>query len=174
MATAKKQQKKAPVKKQEDAPKARKQWSKKELEKKKLYAYQLFTEFRMEQNVIAEITGISEATISKWKKEEDWDADRDSMNLSPEQLLRRVMRQYNLILTQIESREEGKNFATPPEADSLNKLSDSVKKLQTEIGLGHKAATGKEFIRYMLETYPKAIAVQVMEYWHEFIMNTES
>lgn len=169
MATAKKTTKQRKQKKAEPAKQPRKQWDKAELEKKKRYAYELYTEHRIEQNTIAEITGISEPTISKWKKDEDWDSDRQAMNLSPEQMMRRQLRMLDTLLTHIESRTPPKNIPSSTETDSINKLSDSIKKLRTEIGLGYKNAVGKQYIRFCLATMSKEGAIEEMKRYDEFL-----
>lgn len=162
-ATAKKTVKK-------EMPKVRS--SKEELERKKRLAFTLYVDNGFAQKVIADITGISENSISKWKNDGDWDKEREAAKMGPEQQIRRITRMYDVMLTMIEQREAPKNVPTPPEADTLNKLADSAKKLQTEVQYGHKTEVGKQFTTYIQQVYGQSRAVEMVELWHEWLMAT--
>ncbi|MDE3185269.1 MAG: hypothetical protein KGM16_17795 [Bacteroidota bacterium] len=146
--------------------------TKEELQRKKRLAYTLYVENGFEQKVIASITGISEKSIGQWKKTDNWEADRIDALMGPEQQRRRVMRQYNELLSQIEARPTPKNVPDSKEADILNKLADSAKKLQTELSFYHKSETGKQFIAYIQQVHGQAKAIEVVDLWHEFLMAT--
>lgn len=135
-------------------------------------AWKYYVEFGLEQKEIAQIVGRSEQTISKWKIEDDWESDRQDIQLAPQRIMRRVIKQYDALLSRIEEREAPDNVADSKEADILNKLADSVKKLQTEIGTGHKTEVGKQFVSYLITTYGKDKGVEILELFHEFIMQT--
>jgi hypothetical protein len=146
--------------------------SKEEIEKKKRLAYTLFVENGFEQKVISEITGISEKSISKWKLEGDWEADKAEARMGFEPQRKRIRKQFDALLNIIDSRPHPDNVPNSKEADILNKLADAVKKLQTELSFQHKAEAGKQFIQYVQQIHGQGKAIDVVELWHEYLMAT--
>lgn len=151
---------------------SKKKASKEEVERKKRLAYTLFVENGFEQKVIAEITGISERSISTWKATGNWDDDKAEARMGFEQQRRRIRKQIDNILTSIEIRQPPHNVPNAKEGDLINKLADAAKKLQTELSFAHKSETGKQFINYTQATHGQAKAVEMVEMWHEFLMAT--
>lgn len=147
--------------------------TKSERERKKMLAYTLYVENGYEQKLIADITGISEQSISGWKKENNWDADREETRMGFEKQRRRLRKTIDRMLDLIEGREMPDNVPNSKESDTLNKLADTAKKLQTELSFAHKAATGKAFVGYIQEVYGHAKSVEVVELWNDFIMQTD-
>lgn len=143
---------------------------KEELERKRRLAFVLFVENGFEQKVISEITGISENSISAWKRKDGWEEERNMAKAGPEKQMRRIMKHYDTLLGIIEQRKAPHNVPDSKEADILNKLADSAKKLQTEIMLGHKTEVGKQFTSFVQQTHGQAKAIEVLELWHDFIM----
>jgi len=143
-----------------------------EIERKKRLAYTLYVDNNLEQKVIADITGISEKSISKWKTEGGWEEDRNEERMGFEQQRRRIKRHINTVLDNVEKREEPDNVPNSKESDTINKLADAAKKLQTELSYAHKAETGKQFISYVQQIHGQAKAIEVVELWHEFLMAT--
>lgn len=145
-----------------------------DMEAKRREAYRYYVEHQIDQKEISKIIKVSEQTITKWKtwKGADWDADRQMENLGPDRMMRRVIQQFDAKLKEIEERDVP--VANSTDTDVLNKLADSVKKLQKEIMLGHKTEVGKQFIQFILQTYGKEKSIELLEYWHEFIMATGS
>lgn len=146
--------------------------TKEELERKKRLAYTLFVENGFEQKVIAGITGISEKSISKWKADGNWDADKEEARMGFEQQRRRIRKQIDRMLDIIEEREAPDNVPNSKESDTINKLADAAKKLQTELSFAHKAEAGKQFIQYIQQAYGQQKAIDVVELWHEYLMAT--
>jgi transposase len=146
--------------------------SKEELSRKKRLAYTLYVENGFEQKVIAEITGISERSILNWKKDNNWEADKEESRMGFEQQRRRIRKQIDNVLTQIEKRDEPYNVPDSKESDIINKLADAAKKLQTELSFAHKSEAGKQFILYIQSTYGQTKTVEVVELWHEYLMAT--
>jgi transposase len=143
-----------------------------ELERKRLLAYTLFVENGFEQKVIAQITHISEKSISNWKKEFNWEADKQEARMGFEQQRRRIRKQIDTLLDQIEERKSPLNVPNSKESDTINKLADAAKKLQTELSFAHKAESGKQFIQYIQQVYGQQKAIDVVELWHEYLMAT--
>ena len=146
--------------------------SKEELERKKRLAYTLYVENGFEQKVIAGITGISEKSISLWKVNGNWEADKQEARMGFEQQRRRIRKQIDTLLDQIEKRDSPFNVPNSKESDTINKLADAAKKLQTELSFAHKAEAGKQFIQYIQQVYGQQKAIDVVELWHEYLMAT--
>lgn len=145
---------------------------KEELSRKKRLAYTLYVDNGFEQKVIAEITGISENSISKWKKEHNWDNDREEARLGFEPQRKRIRKQLDTLLDTIEQRVPPLNVPNQKEGVLINWLADAVKKLQTELSFQHKAEAGKQFVQYVQNTHGQAKAIDVVELWHEYLMAT--
>jgi len=141
-----------------------------EIERKKRLAFTLYVDNGFEQKVIAEITGISEVSISRWKKEGNWEEERRIAIMGPDKQMRRLMRIYDAMLTKIEEREPPENIPTSKEADILNKLADAVKKLNQDFTFFVKAEVGKLFVKHVQEAHGQAKAIEAVEQWHEFLM----
>lgn len=145
--------------------------SKEELEKKKKLAYTLYVENGYEQKVIADITGISEKSISGWKKEGGWAADREELKSGPEKERMKIKRLLNILLEQIEKRPAPNNVATSIEANVIAQYSAALSKLETELPFAHKSAVGKSFTLYVQSVYGQDRAIEIVDLWHEFIMS---
>lgn len=146
--------------------------SKEERERKKRLAYTLYVENGYEQKMISLITGISERSISKWKTENDWDADKEEARMGFEKQRRRLRSTIDRMLDIIEARDYPKNVPDSKETDAINKVADAAKKLQTELSFAHKAEAGKQFITYIQQVYGQVKSVEMVDLWHEFLMQT--
>jgi len=151
--------------------------TKEELARKKRLAYTLYVENGFDQKVIASVTNISEKSISLWKKKDkesgiDWDEDQIELKQGFDKERKRLKKNINALLDKIEGRKTPDNVATSSEGDTLNKLADAAKKLQTELSFAHKSETGKQYIQYVQSTYGQTKAVEAVDLWHEFLMAT--
>ena len=147
--------------------------TKEDLERKKRLAYTLFVDNGFEQKVISEITGISERSISKWKVEGKWEDDKEEAQMDFQKQRKRIRRHIDTMLTAIEKRDPPNNIPTSSEGDTLNKLADAVRKLQTELSYSHRVEAGKQFIKYIQEMYGQDKAIDVVKLWHEYLMATK-
>jgi hypothetical protein len=75
---------------------------------------------------IAEILGITEHIIGKWREEDNWDERRQLRNIQPTQLTKRYMEQSQLI---IDMANKDQRVLTMGEVDMLSKLSKSITNL---------------------------------------------
>lgn len=146
--------------------------TKAEIEQKKKLAYTLFTDNGFDQKVISSITGISERSISKWKQEGDWETDREESRMGFDPVRKRLRKSYDRTLDIIEARPFPENVPTSKETDILNKLADTVKKLQTELSFSSKSETGKQFVNHIQRVYGQEKAIEVVNLWHEFLMTS--
>ncbi len=147
-----------------------------ELLKKKQLVFTLYVDNRLDQKLISEITGISEKSISLWKKKDieagtDWDEERRQALLGPEKQMRRTMKMYDLMLTTIESRESPDNVPNTKEADILSKLSATINSLKSDITLFVKYEVGKDMIDFIQRKYRKQpeVAKQFFTLWNEYM-----
>lgn len=146
--------------------------TKEEIDRKKRLAYTLFVQNGFEQKVIAEITKISEKSISKWKIDGNWESAREEERMGFEPERKRIRKMFNQTLSIIEAREHPYNVPDNGESDKLNKMAIAVKNLQIELTFQHKAETGKQFIQYIQQSHGQAKAIEAVDLWHEFLMAT--
>lgn len=144
--------------------------------RKKQLAYILYVENGLEQKVISGIIGVSEVSISNWKKADrakgkDWDEDRDELKHGFDNERRRIKKFLIDIFDNIQARKAPKNVPNTAESDSINKLTIAAKNLQANyVTLNQKSEVGKLFILHLQKTVGQSKAVEVIEYWHDFIM----
>lgn len=112
---------------------------------KKDYARILFLKENLTQQEIAARTGISRQTLSRWINTEKWEEMKIGMTLTREQQISAIHRQVAEINKAIQSREEGKRYATPSEADTLGKLATTIKKLESDVGISDIISVGMRF-----------------------------
>ncbi|SEW02022.1 Phage terminase small subunit [Chitinophaga sp. YR573] len=146
--------------------------TKAEVDRKRKLAYTLFVENGFEQKVIAEVTGISEQSISKWKTAGNWIDDKNEARMGFEQQRRRLRNMISTQLTLIEKRKPPFNVPDSKEGDTLSKLADAARKLQTELSFAHKADAGKLFVNFIQTVHGQEKAIQIVDLWHEFLMST--
>lgn len=112
---------------------------------KKEYARMLYLKENLTQQEIAEKTGVSRQTLSRWINSEKWEEMKIGMTLTREQQIAELHRQVAEINRTIRSREEGKRYATPSEADTLGKLAATIKKLESDVGISDIISVGMRF-----------------------------
>ena len=99
--------------------------TRRELDVLRDYAYRLFASGET-QKMIAAKTGITEATVSKWAKEEDWDTRRKEQNSSSTALVNSLMlaakKISELIISKLSKGET-------EDIDAITNLSDNIAKV---------------------------------------------
>ena len=138
---------------------------------KKELAKVLFLKENLTQQEIADRVGVSRVTLSRWVKEEQWEKMKVGLTLTKDEQIQNLYRQIAEINTAIATRdpEQGKRFATPAEADTIGKLSTSIKKLEGDIGIADYVSVGIRFIEWIRKTVNLDTAVQVTGLWDSFI-----
>lgn len=116
---------------------------------KKDIAKSLFLNGHFTQEEIAEKVGNTRQTVSRWIKDGGWEQIKASMTITPEQILVGLNRQIIEINNNINSREEGKRFATVPEADTLAKLASAIKKIEQDVGIADIVDVGIKFTNWL-------------------------
>lgn len=81
---------------------------------------------------IGEALGISEATISKWRKEDAWDEQRSTLNTGAASLIKRFTAEIENILDAKDSEGKPRSLSAK-EVDQINKLTKSIKYLRNQL-----------------------------------------
>ena len=137
------------------------------IKQKKEWANLLFIrERQMTQKAIAEKVGVSEKTLSKWVRDEQWETLRKSLLVTKEEQLRRLYNQIDSLTVQIEQRPE--SWATSKEADTLSKITTSIRNLETETSISEVFEVGKKFITW-LQLNDLEKAKEIVDYYDGFI-----
>lgn len=123
-------------------------------QQKKDFAKTLYlSEKGITQKEIASRVGVTEATVSKWVREEGWERLKTSVIGGREDLLGWLHAQLNAIREAVETREEN-NYVNSKEADTITKLTNAIKKLETETNIAHKVEVGQQFLVWLRATDP--------------------
>ena len=85
------------------------------------------------QQEIADAVGVTRQTVIRWAKLQ----------------IKNIYHQLSEINQTILGREDGKRFATSKEADTIAKLTDAIKKLETEIGIHDVVSVAERFIGWL-------------------------
>jgi len=101
-------------------------------EDKKDLAQTLYIKGGLMQKEIAKQLDVSEVTLVAWKKAGDWDRFKTSIIASKHTQLVRMYEQLAEINTVISERAQGARYATSKEADTLTKITASIRSLETE------------------------------------------
>ena len=125
----------------------KRQRTKRELDVLRDYASRLFLSGET-QRIIAAKTGLTEATVSKWAKEEDWDARRKEQNSSSVALVNSLMlaakKISELIITKL-------NKGETDDIDGITKLSDNIAKVMASAKRIAKGITKDEVIDVIID-----------------------
>lgn len=135
---------------------------------KKDIAKSLFLNGNFTQEEIAEKVGTTRQTVSRWIKDGGWEQLKASMTITPDQILAGLNRQIIEINNNINSREEGKRFASVPEADTLAKLASAIKKIEQDVGIADIVNVGIRFTNW-LRPVDLDKAKMFNELWDTFI-----
>ncbi len=135
---------------------------------KKEYAKLLFLKEAITQKEIAKRVQITEKTLSKWVTSEHWARMKSSLVITKEEELRRIYIQINELNNAIETREEGKKFASAKEADTLSKLAATARAMETDASLSDTIEVFKRFLNWMRE-HDLEKAQEIVEYQDLFI-----
>jgi transcriptional regulator with XRE-family HTH domain len=138
------------------------------LQQKKEWAGMLYMKDNLTQQEIADKVGVSRQTVSRWVKDEKWEERKVGITLTREQQISNLHRQIMEINRAISEREPDKRFASPSEADTINKLSSAIKKLETDVGVGEIISTGMKFVTW-LRSFDVERSKEFLKLWDAFI-----
>jgi len=98
---------------------------------KKEYALTLFLQ-EVSQEEIAVRVGSTPQTICRWRKAHNWDSLKKSLLTTKREELANLYNQVSELNAAIKNRPEGQRYAAGSEADTLSKLTTSIRKLETD------------------------------------------
>jgi len=122
------------------------------IQQKKDYAKLLFTKDGVTtQKVLATRVGVSEKTIGKWIKEENWDKLKTSLIITKSEELGRLYEQLTEMNDFIQNKPKGQRFANSKEADAMAKLTTAIRKMETEVSASEAIETLKALINLVMQ-----------------------
>lgn len=126
----------------------------------KLYnvAETLFVDQGFACKAIAEQLELTEATLSKWRNQMEWDNKREAVLSSPEKIRK-------ILLTELQSVTEGNKSKI--DTDALSKISKALQYFDGKVTLSIIISVFKEFDNWMCEIDPQ-MAVKFTEYHRMF------
>lgn len=138
------------------------------IKQKKELAKLLFLKENLTQKEIAQKSGVSEVTISKWIKNEKWENLKTSLSITREEQLANLYRQIAAINEVIAGREDGKRFPNAKEADSINKIAGAIEKMERDTGLADIISVSTKFLEWLRASDQKK-AIEFSGYLDAFI-----
>ncbi len=102
---------------------------------KRELAQRLYVDNNYTQEEVASIIGVTRQTIIRWSKAYHWQELRAATSITPAEQIRQLRGQIAQINEAINQRPQGERWATPAEADSLNKLASAIQKLEKDVGI---------------------------------------
>lgn len=140
------------------------------IKQKKELAKLLYLRENLTQKEIAQKSGVSEVTISKWIKTERWEGLKTSISITREEQLANLYRQIAAINEVIISREAGKRFPNSKEADAINKIAGAIEKMERDTGLADIISVATRFLEWVRNSDHKK-AMELSGYFDAFIKN---
>lgn len=140
-------------------------------QQKKEWAGMLYIKDNLTQQEIAEKVGVSRQTIARWAKEEKWEELKVGITMSREQQIANLHRQVAEINKVISARGEGQRYANAAEADTINKLSTAIKKLEADVGISDIISVGMKFINW-LRPFDLDRSKEFLKLWDAFIKDS--
>lgn len=113
---------------------------------KRAKAKSLYLTGQYDQKEIADLVGVSERSITKWKNEENWDDLKESLLTTRENELRRLYKMLRILNDDIDLKAEEKIPINSKEADAVLKLTAAIKNLELETSIADKVEVGMAFI----------------------------
>jgi transcriptional regulator with XRE-family HTH domain len=138
------------------------------MQQKKDYAKVLFIKERLSQKEVAERSGVSEQTISKWVNTESWERLRKSLMVTKQEVLISLYDQLNELKDVIEARPVGSRYADNKEADIQSKLTASIRQLETDTSVAEIIDVFMKFGDYVRNTAPEKVK-EITELHDSFI-----
>lgn len=118
-------------------------------DQKKELAKILYTKENLTQAEIAERVGTSRVTIGKWIKNENWEMLKVSITITKEEQLKNLYRQLAELNDVIGERGSGERFPSAAEADTISKLANAIKKMETDVGLDDIISVLSDLLKWL-------------------------
>ena len=130
-------------------------------EQKKAWAKTLYTRETLTQAEIAERVGVSRVTVNNWIGKGNWEQLKASITITREEQLAEL---NNAIM----GKPEGERFPNAAEADTISKLSNAIKKLETEVGLADIISVFSDLLKWV-RTYDSTQAKEITPLLDAFV-----
>ncbi len=119
-------------------------------QQKKEWAKTLYTKEGVTiQKQLAEKVGVSENTVSRWVRDEQWEKFRNNMLLTREEQMQNLLQELVELNEFIKDRPKGERFATSKEGDVRRKLIKDIKDLETKASLSETIHTATQFTKWL-------------------------
>jgi len=123
-------------------------------DQKKEWAKELYLKGSLTQKEIAEKVSCSAVTINKWVEVGKWKTLKQSMLITRESQLNRLYAQLDELTTNIMGREPGSRFANSKEADTIGKLTNAIKSMETEASIADIVEVCKRVLNWLRPINP--------------------
>jgi len=100
------------------------------------------------QDIAAKV-GVHANTITKWKREDDWDGLASVLLTTRHEQLKRLYQMLKAKNDDIMSREEGQRFPCKADADVLSQVTKSIQNLEQDMGVGNIIDVFIKFITFV-------------------------
>jgi len=143
------------------------------IKQKKEWAYTEYVVNNLSQKEVAEKVGISTVTMNKWVNSPDgnWDDIRRQMLVTRDKQLGRLYAQFDELTKAIEARPVGERYANSKEADTLNKLTSSIRSLETEASIADIVEVSKRLLNWLRPINPVQ-AIEISGIFNDFIKHS--
>jgi hypothetical protein len=101
-------------------------------------------------------------------KEGNWSKLKQSMLITRETQLSRLYMQLDELNSAIMNREEGKRFANSKEADTINKLTSSIKTMETDASIADIVEVSKRLLDWLRPVKPQS-SIEIARIFDDFI-----
>ena len=135
---------------------------------KKDWAKMLYTKENLTQSEIAERVGVSRVTVNKWINTENWEQLKTSLTITREEQLKNLYRQLAELNKAINERPQGERFPNTTEADTIAKIANAIKKMETEVGVSDIISVFSDFLKW-LRTIDLQKAKEYSSVMNEFV-----
>ena len=123
-------------------------------------AYTMFVEYGMTCTAIAEYSGLTEATLSKWRKLMDWERQREEILVRPDKV-------RDLIMKELKWVAEGNSPRI--DTDALSKINKTLQYFDGKLSLPIIVAVMKECDNFIMGVDPEK-ALEISEWHKSFIL----
>lgn len=127
----------------------------------------LYLSGSLRQKEIALKLGVSENTVSRWAKADNWDTLKTNLLTAKKQRLSELyneLKEFNRMIAE----KDGYKVADSKEADARRKLITDIKELETKYSLAQTITIGEDFCEFVKQV-DYTLAEKVMELYNGFI-----
>ena len=136
-------------------------------EQKKAWAKTLYTRETLTQAEIAERVGVSRVTVNNWIGKGNWEQLKASITITREEQLKNLYRQLAELNNAIMGKPED-IFDEEAPRDTISKLSNAIKKLETEVGLADIISVFSDLLKWV-RTYDSTQAKEITPLLDAFV-----